>query len=77
MNMPTSVTLSYTNSTAEPFEVYLCLSGGSPCYYIDYINTVDIPYTFNSPIPIQNEPGYCLKVIDSVNCEITNCFTIS
>ena len=75
--MPTSVTLSYSSSNAEPFEVYLCLSGGSPCYYIDYINNADIPYTFTAPIPIQNQPGYCLKVIDSVNSEITNCFTIS
>lgn len=77
MNMPTLVTVSNVVFGTEPYEVYLCISGGSPCYYIDLINTSDLPYDFSVPLPLQGRQGYCLKVIDGDNCELTNCFTVS
>jgi hypothetical protein len=76
MDMPNSVTVLDITGTA-PYEVYLCLSGGSPCYYIDYIYDFQIPYSFVVPTPIQNNPGYCLKITDGDNCTFTNCFTIN
>ncbi len=74
--MPNSVTInSITGNT--PFEVYLCMSDQNSCYYIDYINVSQIPYTFNVPIPIQDMGSYCLKIIDSDGCSINNCFIIT
>ena len=73
--MPNSVTVSdITGNT--PYEIYLCMPGNTSCYYIDYINSSQLPYTFNVPIPIQDMGSYCLKVIDSDGCSINNCFTI-
>ncbi len=77
MNMPTLVTVSDVVFGTEPYEVYLCMSSGSPCYYIDLINNSNLPYNFSVPIPLQGNPEYCLKVIDGDNCELTNCFTVS
>jgi len=49
--MPTTITVSnITGST--PFDVYLCLSGGSPCYYITSVDSGDLPYDFTVPSPI-------------------------
>ena len=76
MNMPSLVTVDNIVGTS-PYEIYLCLSGGSPCYYIDYITTSDLPYNFSVPLPLQGQQGYCVKVIDGVNCELINCFTVS
>jgi hypothetical protein len=76
MNMPVSVTVSnITGST--PFEVYLATSGSSSYFYIDYIETSDLPYVFTVPQPLQDSPGFCLKVIDNIGCEINNCFFIT
>jgi hypothetical protein len=77
MNMPTLVTVSEVVFGTEPYEVYLCISGGGPCYYINVINDSNLPYDFSVPLPIQGQPGYCLKVIDGANCELISCFTVS
>ena len=43
--MPTFITLNdITGST--PYDVYLCLSGGTPCYYIDTIESTELPFNF-------------------------------
>ena len=76
MNMPNSVTVSNITGTT-PYEIYLCISGGGPCYYIDYIESSELPFNFTVPSPIQSYNGYCLRVIDNEGCIITNCFTIT
>jgi hypothetical protein len=76
MNMPNSITVTDITGTT-PYEVYLCLSGGSPCYYINYIESSELPFVFTVPSPIQNLGGYCLRIIDNDGCIISNCFTIS
>ena len=76
MNMPSSVTVSNITGVT-PYEIYLCMSDLSSCYYIDYISSTQLPYNFNVPIPIQDMGRYCLKVIDNDGCIITNCFTIT
>jgi len=76
MNMPNSVTISNITGTT-PYELYLCISGGGPCYYIDYIESSELPFNFTVPSPIQSYNGYCLRVIDNEGCIITNCFTIT
>ena len=73
--MPTTITVSdITGST--PFDVYLCLSGGSPCYYITSIGGGSLPYDFTVPTPIEKFTYYCMKVVDSDGCIITGCTSI-
>lgn len=61
----------------SPFQVYLCLSGGTTCYFVDTITSSQIPYNFYTPTPIENYDYYCLRVIDNVGCVITQCFNIN
>lgn len=76
MNMPVSVTVSSVVGS-PPYEIYLCLSGVTPCFYIDYIQSSELPYVFTVPTPLQNFRNFCLKVVDNDGCEINNCFNIT
>jgi hypothetical protein len=73
--MPTTITVSdITGST--PFDVYICLSGGSPCYYITSVDGSSLPYDFTVPSPIEMFSYYCMKVVDADGCIITGCTSI-
>ena len=73
--MPTTSTVNnITGST--PFDVYICLSGGSPCYYITSIGSGSLPYNFTVPSPIEMFSYYCMKVVDANGCIITGCTSI-
>jgi len=73
--MPTTITVnSITGST--PFDVYLCMTGGTPCYFISSIDSGDLPYSFSVPTPIQELNGYDLRVTDAVGCIITGTTSI-
>ena len=74
--MPVSVNVSNIVG-ASPYEIYLCISGTNSCYYIDYINSGQIPYVFTVPAPLQSNRGFCLRVVDSDGCEINNCFLVT
>lgn len=74
--MPVLITVNnITGST--PYQVYICLSGGTPCYFVDEINNLELPYNFYIPTPIENFSNYCVKVIDSDGCVINDCFNIT
>jgi len=51
-----------------PYDVYICQSNGSNCFYMTTTST--IPYVFDIPAPYNTSPSYMLKVIDSNNCVI-------
>jgi hypothetical protein len=70
--MPTLVTISSITGDS-PYEVYLCTSGATACYYIDQIETGDLPYSFTPPVPLQDMVHYCVKAVDNVGCIITLC----
>jgi hypothetical protein len=70
--MPTLVTINNITGSS-PYEVYLCNSGVTPCYYIDFIESGDLPYTFTPPVPLQELNYYCVKVVDSNGCIISEC----
>lgn len=73
--MPTFITVNnITGST--PYQVYLCLSGGTECYFIDSINSTQLPYNFTVPTPVSNLSYYCLRIIDNDGCIITGCTNI-
>jgi hypothetical protein len=76
MNMPSLVTVSNIVGTT-PYEIYLSVSGSDAYYYIDSISSVQLPYNFTVPIPLQNNQSFCLRVVDNDGCIITNCFNVT
>jgi hypothetical protein len=65
-----AVLVTINNITgATPFDIYICQSNGSGCFFIDTIST--LPYQFDIPSPYNTSTSYMLKVIDNNNCVIT------
>ena len=60
----------------EPYDIYICQSGGTGCFYISTINDSDLPYIFDIPTPYDNSQSYMLKIIDDNDCEITEIETL-
>lgn len=54
---------------SSPYDVYVCQSGGTNCFYISTINSV--PYSFDIPSPYNTNTSYMLKLIDSNGCIIS------
>jgi hypothetical protein len=53
----------------SPYEIYICQSDGSGCFYVTTITTT--PYVFDIPSPYDTSLFYMLKVVDAFNCTIT------
>jgi hypothetical protein len=53
----------------SPYDVYICQSNGSGCFYVSTITTT--PYVFDIPAPYDTSSSYLLKVIDANNCTIS------
>ena len=53
----------------SPYEIYICQSDGSGCFYVTTITTT--PYVFDIPSPYDTSSSYMLKVVDAFNCTIT------
>jgi hypothetical protein len=65
-----AVQLTIDSITGQsPYDIYVCQTGGTGCFYMTTINSV--PYTFNIPVPYDNLSAYMLKVIDANGCIIT------
>lgn len=65
-----SLEVNITNIVGtSPFDIYICQSGGTACFYIDTIDTNT--YNFNIPPPYDKSLAYMLKVIDNDNCIIS------
>lgn len=56
---------------AAPFNIFLCDDQTLNCFWIATTNV--IPFTFMIPPPYNNLSNVCVKVVDSNNCEITEC----
>ena len=74
--MPTSVQVNNITGTT-PFDVHLCVSGSSTCYFISQITPLDLPYNFTVPFALDGQKSYCVKIIDYDGCIITNCFNVT
>lgn len=46
----------------SPFDIYICQSGGTNCFYINRIT--DTTYNFMIPKPYDISVAYMLKIID-------------
>lgn len=65
-----AVQVTINNITgSSPFDIYICQSDGTGCFYITTTST--IPYVFDIPTPYDNSTSYLLKIIDSNNCLIS------
>jgi hypothetical protein len=53
----------------SPFDIYICQSDGTGCFYMTTISTM--PYVFDIPSPQDTSLSYMLKVIDNNNCVVT------
>jgi hypothetical protein len=60
---------------ATPFNIYVCQSDGSGCFY--YGTTSTLPYVFDIPAPNNTSSSYMLKIIDNNNCIITGVEVVS
>lgn len=65
--MAVQVTISGITGQS-PYDIYICQSNGSGCFYVSTITT--IPYVFDIPAPYDTSSSYMLKVIDDNNCTI-------
>jgi hypothetical protein len=65
--MPTNININNI-SGATPFNVYLCDQSNVTCIYIDTIPSSSLPYNFQVPTILENNPSYNLKVIDNNGC---------
>lgn len=75
--MAVQVTISnITGITLPPYDVYICQSGGTGCFYISTITTGDLPYVFDIPAPNNTSTSYMLKLVDANNCQITGTTTV-
>jgi len=52
----------------SPYDIYICQSNGSGCFYVTTITTT--PYVFDIPSPYDTSSSYMLKVVDDNNCTI-------
>jgi hypothetical protein len=53
----------------SPFNIYICLTGGTQCIFID--KTENNTYQFLIPPPYDTLSSYMLKIIDGNNSIIT------
>lgn len=60
---------------SSPFDIYICQTGGTDCFYI---NTIDeYVYEFTIPSPYDTNSAYMLKIIDNNNCVITGITSVT
>jgi len=53
----------------SPFNIYICQSNGSGCFYMATTST--FPYSFEIPPPYNTSTSYIVKAIDNTGCSIT------
>lgn len=65
-----SVQVTINSITGQsPYDVYICQTGGTGCFYMTTIITT--PYIFNIPTPYDTSSSYMLKLIDNNGCIIS------
>lgn len=60
---------------ATPFNIYVCQSNGTGCFYVATTST--LPYIFDIPAPNNTSSSYMVKIIDNNNCTITGVELVS
>jgi hypothetical protein len=73
--MPTDITINNI-SGATPFDVYVCNTGLTTCIYVNTINSVDLPYTFEIPPVYSNLTEFVVRVVDDNECTVLETVTV-
>ena len=73
--MPTDIIISNIIGQ-DPFNVYICDSGSTVCYYVNTINSGDLPYTFGVPIVLSSLTRFNSNVVDDNGCQINQIIVI-
>jgi len=73
--MPIDITINDI-SGQTPFDIYVCNTGQTYCVYSATINSGDLPYTFEVPIPFINSEGVNLRIVDDNDCQINEILLI-
>jgi hypothetical protein len=63
-----------TGST--PYQVFICQTGNTGCFFVSEITDNDLPYVFDIPAPYNNSDSYLLKIIDNFGCIISGQTTV-
>jgi len=63
-----------TGST--PYQVFICQTGNTGCFFVSEITDNDLPYVFDIPAPYNNSNSYLLKIIDNFGCIISGQTTV-
>lgn len=66
--MAIQVTISSITGQS-PYDIYICQTGGTGCFYMTTISSV--PYIFDIPSPYNTSDAYMLRIIDNNGCTIT------
>ncbi len=74
-NMPTDITINNI-SGATPFDVYVCNTGLTTCIYVNTINSVDLPYTFEIPPVYSTLTQFVVRVVDDNECTVLETVTV-
>lgn len=65
-----AIQVTISSITGEsPYDIYICQTGGTSCFYMTTISSV--PYIFDIPSPYNTSDAYMLKIIDNNGCTIT------
>jgi len=73
--MPIDITIN--NITGQtPFDIYVCYTDQTYCVYAATIDSSELPYTFEVPIPFSNVDGVNLRIIDDNDCIINEILTV-
>ena len=73
--MPTNINVSSITGQ-EPFDLYICDSGSTVCFYVDTIDSVDLPYIFEVPFVLSTLTSFNLQIVDDNNCFINQIINI-
>ena len=71
--MGRQITISAMTGTQD-YHLYVCDNSSLTCVYISTFDDADLPYTTLIPSPFDTVDDYCIKIVDSNNCEIINCY---
>lgn len=59
-----------------PYDIYICQSAGTSCFYINTITDSQLPYEFDIPVPYDTSSSYMLKLLDNNGCIISGTTTV-
>lgn len=72
--MPNQVTISTITGT-PPYNIYVCDTLFTSCFYITTIGLGSIPYTFNVPFIYSSFSTVGIKIVDNDGCIIKQTVT--